>query len=499
MACIAIRKLKNGVVYDVQFYHGNRKYKICGFTNKRQAERTGEKIDLIVRSQGGSFPAEVLEWLEKLDDRNYNKLVKTGIIAPRVKPGTLKELVEMFTTDKTVKQTTINNRKTVGKHLFAFFGESTPVASINQEQAIKFDLAMKERLAPASWGREVKEVKRFFARAVDMEWIKNNPFGKLKGNNSTNKSRFYYVTPEESEKILGACSSAELRLVFCLARYGGLRIPSELKFMKWSDIDVINGDRFIIRVPKATSKKDQESGNFATRPVPLFPELRKAFREYWESLRVGAPDLIFPKCPTGQAFKHRFERIFDSIGLPMWGKFFQNMRSTRDTELRKVFHYPEQDVNLWIGHTKKVALNHYMQTSENLFLEASQKATPMESQNMGRPEILQTDSLPENPDMNPAQKMGQNMGISTPKMGQNMGMNCVVVIGSKDGETRKIRALNADKEKTLNLIQGQELRLAGIEPTTYGLEVRCSIQLSYGDETQFSNIVYLKIRFCQDG
>ncbi len=480
MACIAIRKLKNGVVYDVQFYHGNRKYKICGFTNKRQAERTGEKIDLIVRSQGGSFPAEVLEWLEKLDDRNYNKLVKTGIIAPRVKPGTLKELVEMFTTDKTVKQTTINNRKTVGKHLFAFFGESTPVASINQEQAIKFDLAMKERLAPASWGREVKEVKRFFARAVDMEWIKNNPFGKLKGNNSTNKSRFYYVTPEESEKILGACSSAKLRLVFCLARYGGLRIPSELKFIKWSDIDVINGDRFIIRVPKATSKKDQESGNFATRPVPLFPELRKAFREYWESLRVGAPDLIFPKCPTGQAFKHRFERIFDSIGLPMWGKFFQNMRSTRDTELRKVFHYPEQDVNLWIGHTKKVALNHYMQTSENLFLEASQKATPIESQNMGRPEILQTDSLPENPDMNPAQKMGQNMGISTPKMGQNMGMNCVVVIGSKGGETRKIRALNADKEKTLNLIQGQELRPAGIEPTTYGLEVRCSIQLSHG-------------------
>ncbi|MBR0191103.1 MAG: site-specific integrase, partial [Thermoguttaceae bacterium] len=188
---------------------------------------------------------------------------------------------------------------------------------------------MKERLARTTWGREVKTVKQFFNRAVEMGWIKTNPFAKLKGSNVANKTRFYFVTLQEARQILDACPNAEMRLIFSLARFAGLRIPSELKFMEWSDIS-LSGDRFIVRIPKATNRKAQEAG---------------------------------------QALTSRFAKILKRAGIAKWPKFFQNMRSTRDTELRR--KYPEQDVNLWLGHTKEVALNHYMQTTDSLFSEAS--------------------------------------------------------------------------------------------------------------------------------
>jgi len=467
MACVSSRKNKGGVVYDIQFYIGDGKQKLCGYKTKRQAERAGDKVDGLVRSKakGVEIPDDVKEWLAGISDKQYAKLESLGLVPVRVKPGTVKELVEMFTNDKTAKPQTIKNRQTAGRHIYDFFGADTPVTSITPAQAVDFDREMRERLAKATWGREVKTVKQFFNRAVELEWIKGNPFGKLKGSNATNKTRFYFITMEETQRILNACPNAEMRLIFSLARFGGLRIPSELQFMEWSDID-IDGDRFILRVPKATSKKNQEAGRLETRPVPMFPELRKAFREYWESLPDGAGNKVFPNLPNGQALTSRFSKILNRAGVAKWEKFFQNMRSTRDTELRR--KCPEQDVNLWLGHTKEVALNHYMQTTDSLFSEVSQEGFFNDGCNYGDTGSGKTAKKaglsPENTESNPPEKMGIIMGTLLQKMGINMGMRCSEVNGSKDGLNPQNRALTQEKEKSLHLLQAQIIPSGGVEP-----------------------------------
>jgi integrase len=53
-----------------------------------------------------------------------------------------------------------------------------------------------------------------------------------------------------------------------LARYGGLRIPSELRQWTWDDIDW-HGGNFAVRAPKREPIDGHE-----TRIVPIFPEIR---------------------------------------------------------------------------------------------------------------------------------------------------------------------------------------------------------------------------------
>lgn len=465
MAYIGKRKIEKGTVYDVQFYIGTKKHKIGGFKSKREAVKMGEMVDVLVRSMGGVIPSHVEKWLEKLDDRNYKKLEEKGLAPCRIKPGTIKELSETFLNDPSVKPNTIKNRESRFKYLFNFFGAETPVASITPEQALKFSYDLKEKVAQGTWGRAIKDVKMFFNRAVDLGWIKTNPFGKLKGSNTTNKARRYLVTQEVTQKILGACKSPKLRLVFSLARFGALRIPSEIKFMEWGDIDFI-GNRLIVRVPKKTNKADQKAGVFVTRPVPLFPELRKAFTEYQESLKGKKSKMVFPNCETGQAFTKQLIKILEKVGVKRWPKFFVNMRSTRDTELRRL-NYPEQDVNLWVGHTKAVALDYYLQTSNELFSEAA-KGEPLHGEIIPK---QQEKTTPKN---------GVESGVLIPKMGENGVLNYDTLNGFMVILEPLIRALNTQNDTKLNSFTPEKTRPAGVEPTTYGLEVRCSIQLSHG-------------------
>ncbi|MFO7908055.1 MAG: hypothetical protein R6U98_35770, partial [Pirellulaceae bacterium] len=60
-------------------------------------------------------------------------------------------------------------------------------------------------------------------------------------------------------------------------------------------------------------------------------------------------------------------------GLEPWPNLFQNLRSTRETELAEQF--PIHVVCAWIGNTKAVAAKHYLQITEEHFRKATQNPT----------------------------------------------------------------------------------------------------------------------------
>ena len=63
-------------------------------------------------------------------------------------------------------------------------------------------------------------------------------------------------------------------------------------------------------------------------------------------------------------------KIIRRAGLKPWPKLFQNLRSTRETELADDF--PIQVVCDWIGNTEAVAAKHYLQVTEDHFAKALQ-------------------------------------------------------------------------------------------------------------------------------
>lgn len=61
-------------------------------------------------------------------------------------------------------------------------------------------------------------------------------------------------------------------------------------------------------------------------------------------------------------------RILERIGVEPWPRLFQNLRSSRETELANQF--PIHVVTGWLGNSPKVAQQHYLQITEQHFAEA---------------------------------------------------------------------------------------------------------------------------------
>ena len=169
------------------------------------------------------------------------------------------------------------------------------------------------------------------------------------------RERDFFVTQDMAYKVLDACPNREWRLVFALARFGGLRCPSEHCLLKLADVDW-SRERF-----KVTSPKTEHHDGKAYRWVPLFPELRPFLEECWEAAEPGQEYFVTRLKDSTQNLRTQLIKIIQRAGLEPWPKLFQNLRSTRQTELEEVF--PSHVVCAWIGNSQKVAAKHYLQVT----------------------------------------------------------------------------------------------------------------------------------------
>ncbi len=179
-----------------------------------------------------------------------------------------------------------------------------------------------------------------------------------------NPSRLYFISREEAQAVLDACPDAEWRLLFALARFGGLRVPSEPLALRWADVDW-KRDRITIRSAKTEHHEGGES-----RQIPIFSELRPHLEAVWEQAEPGTEWVITRYRNANSNLRTQLLRIIERAGLKPWGKPFQNLRSTRETELAEKF--PVHVVCKWLGNSQVVANRHYLQVTDEHFREASQ-------------------------------------------------------------------------------------------------------------------------------
>lgn len=208
--------------------------------------------------------------------------------------------------------------------------------------------------------------KQWFASAIRSRLLIDNPFSDLPAAMRMNPKRFYYVSREEAQAVLDACPDAQWRLLFALARYGGLRVPSEALLLRWQDVDWSN-ERFTV-----TSPKTEHHEGHGSRLVPLFPELLPYLREVFEQAEPGAEFCITRYRGSTQNLRTQLNRIIRRAGLEPWPKLWQNLRSTRETELADQF--PAHVASAWIGNSVAVAVKHFLQVADEHFQQAAQNA-----------------------------------------------------------------------------------------------------------------------------
>jgi hypothetical protein len=120
-----------------------------------------------------------------------------------------------------------------------------------------------------------------------------------------------------------------------------------------------------------TSPKLEHHHDKGKRIIPIFTEVRPYLEELWENAEEGQEYVFtqFSRDKRETNLRTQFRKITQRAGVAPWGKPFQNMRSTRQTELAETF--PQHVVCKWIGNSQAVANKHYLRPTEEHFRQAS--------------------------------------------------------------------------------------------------------------------------------
>lgn len=349
---------------------GSRKTIRLGKASMKQALAFKVKIENVIAGRFSGIDEETARWVSDLPDDVYSKLVAVGLVDGRTPQAgmTLDAFLSEYISGRVdVKPSTRTVFERTRNHLLAHFGGDKPLHAITEGDADAWRLYLVgQGLAPNTINRTCGVARQFFRAARRRKLIRKNPFAELKTTVTGNKAREYFISRQEAQTILDRCPDIEWKLIFVLARYGGLRTPSETLLLRWQDINW-ERDRMTVRSPKTEHHAGGES-----RIVPIFPELRPYLMQAFDEAEPGAEFVITRYRKRSVNLRSQLLRILAKAGVKPWPKLFQNLRASRETELCETF--PLHVVVSWLGNTARIAAKHYLQTTEEHFKRAAQNA-----------------------------------------------------------------------------------------------------------------------------
>ena len=354
-----------------------RKQINLGKLTKRQAEAARRHIQSLVecRELNASPDALTRDWLQSISDELHKRLADKCLCAERVQEaaetvgGLCKHYLEWKS--KSATQSSVDVYQKTTRMMIHHFGEQRKLSEIRPADVDDFIRWVYSsggynkgrydgKLSATTASRRCQTAKSMFRRASRLRWIPTSEFYEmfesLPRQTRVNPTRRHWVEAKSVQIAIEHAANDEQRLIFALARWGGIRIPSELLGIEWTHVDR-KRDRILIHSPKQINNPHK-----ITRWIPIWPEIR-------EQLDRIEPDgkhvAALHRSSNTSAHSGLFCRACYRAGLVSspedrpWPKLWLNMRSTRVTELRQ--EYPADVVNYWLNHSDEVSRDHYQQ------------------------------------------------------------------------------------------------------------------------------------------
>lgn len=297
-----------------------------------------------------------LELRKKLID---NGLLKATLVE---KIPTLSQLIKQYKLTRSgVSEDARNLDQRVFNYLTEYFGEDKRIDLITPAKAAGIrHYLLKERkvgrgkLCKSSINKAISTLKPIFNFAVSCGYLLVSPFAEVKGGETTTPGRGYYVTYDEIKAAICACGEdVELAGILALARFAGLRIPSEIRDLRFTSFSAscFSEGKGIFQVPT--------SGKTGTRRVPFFAELIPYMKAIQEKSKPEQ-EFVFEKYRSCKNVGTLIKKKMQKVGLNIWEKFFINQRSSCQTDKERL-GWSRSVMDAVFGNTEHVRLKHYIQ------------------------------------------------------------------------------------------------------------------------------------------
>ncbi len=387
---------KRILFFDVD---GKRKTLRLGKVSKRHAEQVKAHIEALLsaRRQSTTFDDRTADWIAALDDSFRQRLADLELIGLaqqatlkpflddyiakrqllvdsdklsadtlRIERATAQSLLEHFDAAKRLRDISDGDAEDFRNYLLTSGG--TPVKRCGPELVVR----KRKPLAEPTVRKRCSVASKFFRYALRHNLIRRNPFESVpKANMATDK--LAYIREADAYKVLAKLPTCQWRLLFALSRWGGLRVGSEVRQLKWNDIDW-EEQKIVVHSPKTKRHAGHDK-----RILPLFPELATLLAERFAEANDG--DILVLPMLVGRSdasLRDTLIRAIEDAGLVVWPRLFHNLRSSRQTDLEDTFK--PKVVCAWLGNSEAISRKHYIQVTEHDYAKAVRQPEPETAQ-----------------------------------------------------------------------------------------------------------------------
>jgi len=342
--------------WRIRFYAGSNRRELYFQGSKRNAEELGRRCEALAacKAAGVSPDADLASWLRRMDSGIRDTLVRWELCEaanPKLLTDEGKFLgpfLESYVNGRT--DLARNSKKNVlqtNRVLKEFFGDRRALGMIRKSDCLAWQRWLQSQgYSVATVSGHTRRVKTIFRAAVLEGLLEASPFNVLKGGKESNFDRQRFIDRATINKVLDACPGPQWRLIVVLCRFAGLRCPTEVLKLRWTDIDWAKGS---MRV---------DSSKTGLRFVPMLPEVRQALTEARDAARDGAVRCVEEYLENCANLRQQFGRIIRRAHVESWPRLFHNLRASCRTELQESL--PDHVINKWLGQSSRVAQDHYL-------------------------------------------------------------------------------------------------------------------------------------------
>jgi integrase len=330
-----------------------------GIRTKRDAASFAVRVEslLVIRDRALVPDERTLADIRGLHPRLRTFLGGAGLIPREAEERTVHQCLDAFLAVKRgqCKESSLRVLGRAAKHTKSFFPPNKALSEFAVSDVHDFNTWLRSQsgkqsaqMAEATVRKTCSVLCQMFRFAYANGWVRTNPVFEsgVKRSAAENEDRVFYVGVDAAEKLLAACESREERLMVGFARFAGLRMPSEIRELRWSNFA---NDFQVVKIYAPKTRRFRE--------VPVMGDLYALLRE--DVIPHDRSEFVFPRLRSYPSLSTAMRRIIRRSCIEDYPRALHNLRGSCITDWVGC-HKSIAEVAGWAGHSVQVMTRHYL-------------------------------------------------------------------------------------------------------------------------------------------